>query len=1068
ILDLRVRYPKLYIPSDFIVAEVGWPKSFPPSSPLPLHTGCHFHIFNKEVERPLPLEKTILDPADADYLYTVKVMLMSAPDMLEIYRNCFYRNDKERRDDTRSYLHPTRLINFLVGARGKNELMAVGGPWSPSLDGPHPDTDPKVLMRTAIRTCKALTGIDLSACSLWYRFVDIYYRRTESYHKGRLIPPRVETVVIFLPRMSACIPSESQWEKTQRNYQLQLERLLTSSNSSSSGDDTIGSSASIQEVPVPDEIAQNSSSSDEAAKLAAGVESTAGSATSEQQQEQPQQQEPTEQQSADSDAAVVVSAVVESASTDATAAAPAAAGGDEQQCGAAVDSAVSAKEGGDGNSSGTIMQQQSTASADNSGAATEPDTELLLMEYKKMKVVELKTELINRNLPTDGIKAVLLARLSEAIIEEKQTQLAKQAQQAVVVREEVAEAAATVAADTEVAIKSEPEAAADSKPPSMDVEMADVSDAPKEEIDGKANESGETKPAIAGATGGKGDPTIKQEANQQTATAGTAAAPPRKKEPQPVKLSEKERQNLERWYTMPKEPHVLVHPSRTAKSGKFECSVVSLSVLLDYRPEDTKEHSFEVALFAELFNDMLARDFGFKIYNELAKLARKASEAAAAATTAADSKKDAADGTKSSRSEAGGETSNGEDSKASIAGEKGDGAKGGGKDEKDQNDRKRRRRSVEDNHRPKPEPELARFHTVLPELLLSFVYFDITQCGYIFEKDLVELVYSLGLNLSRSQIRKTVGDVAAARNTLYYRQLTDKALDTDNKAAKKDELAEVTASLTGVDGAELTEEQSLELARGNTDYMCQLQASVLHIVNGGEQESGTVKKVKMEASDELPSTADGLVEYKGTIVDVGKCLDQAKLTERAREHAEKSLELVRNLNDELTVTNTRSSQYITELVADLKSAKKKLIDNEQTIRDMARKNSEYLSILTHVYDRVRPAVNIPDRKRSTSTVSTSHRRESSKEKSSTALAKEKESDVKDVKKVDKAGVEPDKEKREPTVAGGQGERMETEEAVEPTPPPTISKDVAGAASGASENEAEQTETPNAVAKSDQE
>lgn len=33
---------------------------------------------------------------------------------------------------------------------------------------------------------------------------------------------------------------------------------------------------------------------------------------------------------------------------------------------------------------------------------TEPDTETLLMEYKKMKVAELKTELINRNLPTDG------------------------------------------------------------------------------------------------------------------------------------------------------------------------------------------------------------------------------------------------------------------------------------------------------------------------------------------------------------------------------------------------------------------------------------------------------------------------------------------------------------------------------------------------------------------------------------------------------------------------------------------------------------------------------------------
>ena len=33
---------------------------------------------------------------------------------------------------------------------------------------------------------------------------------------------------------------------------------------------------------------------------------------------------------------------------------------------------------------------------------------------------------------------------------------------------------------------------------------------------------------------------------------------------------------------------MIVHPHRTAKSGKFDCTVMSLSVLLDYRPEDNK------------------------------------------------------------------------------------------------------------------------------------------------------------------------------------------------------------------------------------------------------------------------------------------------------------------------------------------------------------------------------------------------------------------------------------------------------------------------------------------------
>lgn len=45
---------------------------------------------------------------------------------------------------------------------------------------------------------------------------------------------------------------------------------------------------------------------------------------------------------------------------------------------------------------------------------------------------------------------------------------------------------------------------------------------------------------------------------------------------------------MEKRYTLPDNPHIIVHPSRTAKSGKFDCTVMSLSLLLDYRQEDTK------------------------------------------------------------------------------------------------------------------------------------------------------------------------------------------------------------------------------------------------------------------------------------------------------------------------------------------------------------------------------------------------------------------------------------------------------------------------------------------------
>lgn len=38
------------------------------------------------------------------------------------------------------------------------------------------------------------------------------------------------------------------------------------------------------------------------------------------------------------------------------------------------------------------------------------------------------------------------------------------------------------------------------------------------------------------------------------------------------------------------------------------------------------------------------------------------------------------------------------------------------------------------------------------ELLMAFVYFDQSHCGYLLERDLEEILYTLGLHLSRAQV----------------------------------------------------------------------------------------------------------------------------------------------------------------------------------------------------------------------------------------------------------------------------------------------------------------------------
>ena len=68
--------------------------------------------------------------------------------------------------EARGWQDPRQRLQFLVGRRGKNELMPIGGRWEPC-DGLHPETDPSSLKATATRTFRAATGLDLAACAEW-------------------------------------------------------------------------------------------------------------------------------------------------------------------------------------------------------------------------------------------------------------------------------------------------------------------------------------------------------------------------------------------------------------------------------------------------------------------------------------------------------------------------------------------------------------------------------------------------------------------------------------------------------------------------------------------------------------------------------------------------------------------------------------------------------------------------------------------------------------------------------------------------------------------------------------
>lgn len=203
------------------------------------------------------------------------------------------------------------------------------------------------------------------------------------------------------------------------------------------------------------------------------------------------------------------------------------------------------------------------------------------------------------------------------------------------------------------------------------------------------------------------------------------------------KLSDKDIRQLQRRYTLPDTPEIIVHPSKTAKGGKFDCNLMTLSVLLDYGLDDSKEHSFEVFLFAELFNEMLMRDFGYNIYKALYALPERKEEEE---KEAKENKKDVKDLKSTDSSE---------------------------------NNNKKRDDVSKDDQSSSAETQLKKRErkkqiTFNPELLLSFAYFDQTLCGYVLCKDLEDLLSTIGLSLSKSQIRKVVKK-GAVTDSLYYR-----------------------------------------------------------------------------------------------------------------------------------------------------------------------------------------------------------------------------------------------------------------------------------------------------------
>ncbi|KAL7981364.1 hypothetical protein Chor_002260 [Crotalus horridus] len=199
-MEVLRRYCSIQLPKEFYDVRLCWLDTFPLSQPLTLKHPSRIQVTGPAEESSQAEEDTRqeAEPEDANPAFSAKVLLLSSPGVEEFYRNCLLYIE-EPSDQREIPEHPTKQIKFLLEKKA-DELVLLGGEWSPSLDGPDPATSPTVLIRTAVRCVKAQIGLDLSTCTKWYRFAEFRYLREGN-------PSCQEQTVVFLPDLWSLMPS---------------------------------------------------------------------------------------------------------------------------------------------------------------------------------------------------------------------------------------------------------------------------------------------------------------------------------------------------------------------------------------------------------------------------------------------------------------------------------------------------------------------------------------------------------------------------------------------------------------------------------------------------------------------------------------------------------------------------------------------------------------------------------------------------------------------------------------------------------------------------------------------
>nr|XP_006625708.2 PREDICTED: cell cycle and apoptosis regulator protein 2 isoform X1 [Lepisosteus oculatus]XP_015197735.1 PREDICTED: cell cycle and apoptosis regulator protein 2 isoform X1 [Lepisosteus oculatus]XP_015197745.1 PREDICTED: cell cycle and apoptosis regulator protein 2 isoform X1 [Lepisosteus oculatus]XP_015197753.1 PREDICTED: cell cycle and apoptosis regulator protein 2 isoform X1 [Lepisosteus oculatus]XP_015197768.1 PREDICTED: cell cycle and apoptosis regulator protein 2 isoform X1 [Lepisosteus  len=240
---------------------------------------------------------------------------------------------------------------------------------------------------------------------------------------------------------------------------------------------------------------------------------------------------------------------------------------------------------------------------------------------------------------------------------------------------------------------------------------------------------------------------------------------------------------------LPEEPGLVLRPCEG-----LSLTPLPLAALLEPR-NSTSEEAFEVGLMAELFNEILQRDFGLQIYRALSAMPPGAGEGREREDVAMKEEKPGkaesgsgkkAGGERRTRRRRGGKERESTEDEEEKTDEEDDEKPEEGEEktaESVMTVEEAETKSAVSNHSEEPASKDAErppgWQAMQPPfLLLSFLYFDQQLSGQLAERDLEEILHSLGLHFTRAQARELVSR-AVLGGVCRYRTLAARWEDTD-------------------------------------------------------------------------------------------------------------------------------------------------------------------------------------------------------------------------------------------------------------------------------------------------